>query len=242
MRERMQRARPAVLVSTSACLHAWAVACSSAGVVDPALVAPEQSVQPVATALPPLQDAGLTPAREAVAVLPWSKQPEEAASLMMGLAGLTGMSHGVIVAILPLVLRGIPVPTPLDVLDARVTGEGEVDGVACDRVKRTRKFNGGIVGPHIQLWSGRTDSLIRRVVEDNVDTEANRAARQKAIEQDLPHLEARFRDAGHSDADIAAMLAPLHEHIPVSTYSTATYHPRCNQPVAPEALRAKDTV
>jgi hypothetical protein len=150
-------------------------------------------------------------------------------SLSAAVVTLAGVSSGLSVAILPLLQAGIDARSALDVTEPRLTGHDEIEGTICDRLEGARCDSCGDAGAHVQIWIARTDSMIRRVVEDFVVNPDDRS---------WATMEASMRDAGASDAQIAR----IHElsKKPFSTLETVTYHPRCNETIAPEALQAKD--
>jgi len=177
------------------------------------------------------------------AKVPWAAQPETQKSLEIGIAGFTGISGGLAVAILPLLPSGLRTLNALDVSEPRLTGQAEVDGAPCDVLGGIADTANGRSGPRVQVWIARSDSLIRRVVADLVQTAEDLRRMADELERHWPEDEASMRDAGETDAHIAqrhAFLQQARAFSPISTFKTTTYHPRCNQPIAPEALRATD--
>jgi hypothetical protein len=132
--------------------------------------------------------------------------PERGGSLEMAVAGMTGISGGLVIDILPLLQTGLSVPSALDMEDARVIGAEDVDGTPCDIIEAVSR---PAAPEHVRVWIAQSDSLIRRLSEDDV----------------VPAEE--LRKMGSSDD-------------PHSTFTTVTFHPKCNEPVAPESLRATD--
>jgi hypothetical protein len=83
---------------------------------------------------------------------------------------------------------------------------------------------------HVRPCIARSDSRLREVVEDAVQDEED-ALRATVEWRAGPGFPSRN---GRGDASIA------HRSRPLDTFGVATYPPRCNQPIAPEALRATD--
>jgi len=167
---------------------------------------------------------------------PWDSRPRNARSLAT-VYGLAGVSRGIAPSIVPLLPSGVPWSDWYshwsDLRNLRVTGNGEADGTPCDILEAVDQQ--GML--HVQLWIARSDSLLRRKVVDYVQTAAERA-RRKAEEAHAVLRVVRVPRADWSDADIAEYRAA--EERLYSSFSTTNYHPRCNEPIAPEALRATD--
>jgi len=154
---------------------------------------------------------------------------------------MIGVSSGLSATVLPLLASGADVPSALDLSDPYVMGQDDVDGVICDRMDALGCRPRGMACAHVQIWISQRDGLIRRVVEDYVQSDDDLARTRAENERDLfPRLDALLRDAGRSDAEIEQVFAVERQSERLSTFSTATYHPRCNEPIAPEALRATD--
>jgi len=163
--------------------------------------------------------------------------PQHQDSLLDGVWALQGVSRKLSAAIIPLLPSGVKHWNVLAFTGARLTGQDEVDGKSCDVVEGL--MNDGVQpgGPHVQVWIAQSDSLVRRVVEDWVQNDAEMVESATDMAKHLPDLEAIMRDAGRSDAEIAESLASLSRpRERLSTFSTTTYHPKCNQPIAPESL------
>jgi hypothetical protein len=144
--------------------------------------------------------------------------------------GLASVSRGLSTAIIPLLPAGVPrsewFHNWLDLQGWSVTGHGDLDGTGCDKLEAA--YRRGTL--HVQLWIAQSDSLLRRVVEDAVQDE------EDELRATVEWRRAQTFPSRNDDGD--ASLA--HRHQPLNTFSVTTYHPRCNQPIAPEALRATD--
>jgi hypothetical protein len=162
---------------------------------------------------------------------PWSKEPETPRSLSAAIGALRGVSHGLTGAVLPLLPIGVDASSALSMHDARVVGSEEIDGTTCDVIEAKRGRGRPEVTEHLRIWIAQTDSLIRRFSEDLVESAEEvrqiNAARARAL-----------REAGIAESDLVVVNPG--EEMPMTTFSTVTFHPKCNEPVAPLSLRATD--
>jgi hypothetical protein len=169
---------------------------------------------------------------------PGEHEPERMQSLDAALGALMGVSHGLTGAVIPLLPIGVDMPGAIDVYDARVVGAEEIDGTMCDVIDAVRRYGPFDATEHVRIWIAETDSLIRRLSEDLVQSEddtrqlgATRAREREALDRFL-------REAGVSDGEIEVVHSAI--ETPITTFSTVTFHPRCNEPVRPGALLATD--
>jgi hypothetical protein len=157
------------------------------------------------------------------AVDPLLREPRRFENLENAVATFGG--EGLTEAILPLLPAGIThVHTWLDVPSPELAGTEVIDGETCDVVEATEL--GGT--EHVRISIGRSDSLIHRVSEDEVQSaEEVRSMMARAYEV--------LRDAGfdvevHSDPGDGGD----------SSFTITTFHPRCGRPVGLDALRLTD--
>jgi hypothetical protein len=174
-------------------------------------------------------------------------RPDQDDSLGGALGAQRGTSRGLTTAIIPLLTFADGMESDLDLVqDARWMGEEDVGGTACDAIEGSEHLGTRPVATHIKVWIARSDALIRQVTRDLVETEAYRAWSETMMAHAWASREATMRaflrDAGRSDAEIESTVEDWRmPRFPLrSPFTTITYHPRCNQPISPEALRATD--
>jgi hypothetical protein len=169
---------------------------------------------------------------------PWSDEPETVGSLSLAIGALRGVSHGLSGAVLPLLPIGVDTPDALSMHDARVVGTEEIDGTTCDVIEGERRYGPLALPARVRIWIAQDDSLIRRLSEDNVRS-AEDSRKLAAVRPPMPDsIVEMSREAGVSEADIEGLRSRMEG--PLSTFDTITFHPKCNEPVAPLSLRATD--
>jgi hypothetical protein len=171
--------------------------------------------------------------------LPWESKPETDASLASAVGALRGVSYGLVAAVIPLLRSGVDAPSALDVSEPRLAGPEVIDGTLCDVIEAVEPRSDGTTRVHIRIWIARKDGLVRRRSGDDVwnEDDARRVMRSR---EEVEAMASRLRDAGLPESVIEHVREHLQKVEPLSTFSTVTYHPRCNEPIAPEALWATD--
>lgn len=148
-------------------------------------------------------------------------------SLELAVAGLTGVSDGLVGAVLPLLPQvGLHVRTALDVARPRLSGAEEIEGTLCDRIEGVELRRDGSPGVRVRLWIGHDDGLLRQRTEDDVWNDDDVREAQQAMAM-IP-----------LDSSVADLRDRVVE--PLSMFAAITFHPKCNEPVLPESLRATD--
>jgi len=170
---------------------------------------------------------------------PWGTEPKRMQSLDEAVGTLRGVSHGLTAEVLPLLPLGLSgVKNALDVAEPRISGTEEIDGTMCDVIEAVRPLASHSNPLHRRIWIAQSDSLIRRLTDDDVmtdeDTRRLNAGRPLISES----IVVMMREAGVDESAIERLRAQAKK--PLSTFSTVTFHPRCNEPVRPETLLATD--
>jgi hypothetical protein len=109
-----------------------------------------------------------------------------------------------------------------------VVTAADIDGEPCDEVEAL--VIGGMPPPtRVRIWIAQSDSLVRRISRDLEAT----VEQTEAI---VHGAEAEMREAGLLVVQVDGIGAPS----ALSTFELTTFHPRCNEPVAPKMIRATD--
>jgi len=162
---------------------------------------------------------------------PWGNEPERMQSLDDAVGAFMGVSKGLTGSVLPLLPLGLTYKGALYVHDARVVGTEEIDGTMCDVIDAVRRYGPLRLPENVRIWIAQSDSLIRRLSADAVQS-----ATEGRQMRDL--VTAELREAGVWEVLFDSMPVPSTEAL--STFETTTFHPKCNEPIAPESLRATD--
>ena len=140
---------------------------------------------------------------------------------------------------IPLLPSGVDTPSALDVSEPRIAGTEVIEGTLCDVIEAVEPRSDGTTRVHIRIWIAREDGLVRRRSVDDVWNEDD-ARRVLMSREEVEATASRLRDAGMAETFIEQVRESLQKVKPLSMFSTVTYHPRCNEPIAPGSLRATD--
>jgi hypothetical protein len=171
--------------------------------------------------------------------VPWGDAgAEQESSLGAAVASFAGISSRLSVYILPLLPSELRLRGALDLPEPRADGSEEIDGVLCDRIDAVERRADGTPKSRLRVWIARDDHLIRRMTEDEVENQDDRRRAEAEHPETLAKLEAVLAEAGVSSEEIDKLRR--HDSDPLNTFDTVTYHPMCNRPIAPQALRVTD--
>ncbi len=153
----------------------------------------------------------------------WTGESRGEGSLNRAVGVMTGVSHGLSTAILPLLpsqIRGTR--DALDVENPRFVGMEDVEGQPCDVIEGVHRSE------RVRVWIARQDSLIRRMTRDRVLSEEELRSRLARVPERLRTVPSECDAAVDPDTAVEGGL---------STYQDTRLHPHCGGSIEPGALR-----